>query len=606
MKSTALRAAVVIAAVYGYFLIFAQFAFLELLRSEFSGRIKDGTMSAASWEKTALGAMAVAGIASGFIVAWRGSSPRTVRCGFLLAAVVSATAPWMRGAAWTLAEAALTGAAVGIATVGLAPLLRGWCGLFWVGLGTGLGYSCCNLPFVFSQPPSHQAWVASFFALAGALAVPAGGEIERAEAPEKVFSFAGALVIFTVLVWLDSAAFFIIQHEAGLKSGTWGDGMLWRNAAIHLITALAAGIWLRKGGARVLPGVAWLLLATASIAVNGESTRELCGWLYPGAVSLYSAALVAWPAWFSGVASPRAVTWRAAWIYAVAGWFGSANGIGMAQTLERVPFQFIVVSGVLVFAVMLSTSLKRWRIPAAAGVVLAAAFLPRGESPPATRSAVERGKQVYLSEGCIHCHSRYVRPGTRDEEYWGPALGKVDDSRPVLIGNRRQGPDLGNIGARRSPAWLREHFLKPEAFSPGTTMPGYAHLFEDGRGADLVSYLSQSGADQMQFLMSKNANWKPSGTASSHPDARELFFSQCSVCHGPEGRGNGPVAANLAKQPADLAKGPFVWTPVTMNRELAIARIIKFGLPGTDMPGHETLEDGQVKALAAYVLGLRK
>ncbi|MGQ0737237.1 MAG: c-type cytochrome [Acidobacteriota bacterium] len=35
-------------------------------------------------------------------------------------------------------------------------------------------------------------------------------------------------------------------------------------------------------------------------------------------------------------------------------------------------------------------------------------------------------------------------------------------------------------------------------------------------------------------------------------DAKEMFNSYCSVCHGPMGRGNGPAAAALKKAPADL------------------------------------------------------
>ncbi len=63
MKVMAFRAAVVVASVYGYFLIFAQFAFVELLRAGGAGLTE---------EKVALGAMAVAGIAGGFVAAWRG------------------------------------------------------------------------------------------------------------------------------------------------------------------------------------------------------------------------------------------------------------------------------------------------------------------------------------------------------------------------------------------------------------------------------------------------------------------------------------------------------------------------------------------------------
>ena len=121
----------------------------------------------------------------------------------------------------------------------------------------------------------------------------------------KVFPIWGAVLIFTALVWMDSAAFFIIQHSADLKSGTWGEGLLWRNAAVHLAVAILAGIWLARGGARSLPGVAWVLLAVAALAVNAESTRGMAGWFYPAGVSLYSAALVAWPGWFSGANGAR-------------------------------------------------------------------------------------------------------------------------------------------------------------------------------------------------------------------------------------------------------------------------------------------------------------
>lgn len=33
---------------------------------------------------------------------------------------------------------------------------------------------------------------------------------------------------------------------------------------------------------------------------------------------------------------------------------------------------------------------------------------------------------------------------------------------------------------------------------------------------------------------------------------RENFFEYCASCHGPMGRGDGPVAAELKKRPADL------------------------------------------------------
>jgi cytochrome c oxidase cbb3-type subunit 2 len=599
MKWVALRAALVTAAIYGYFLIFAQFAFVEIIRSDFAKRAVTGGNA----EKIVLGCMAIAGIIAGFWVAWKSASPTKIRVALLLSAFSSAASVWAGGMIFSISIAILTGAAIGISTVSLATLIRSWCGLIWVGVGTGIGYACCNLPFVFSQTPAHQAWIASAFAIIGAACVPARAEGIVAD-PRRVFPFPAVLVLFTALVWLDSAAFFIIQHSLDLRSGTWGDGLLWRNAAIHLLAAIAAGFWLKHGAAKSLPALAWILLAAAAIAVNNDASRMMAGWLYPAAVSLYSAALVSWPGWFSGVSSERAIGWRAAWIYAVAGWFGSANGIGMAQSLDRVPQEFIVISGICVIGVMWISDLKSWRIVLAVSAVFAAAFWPREKVEPPAGSSFERGKQVYLSEGCIHCHSQYVRPGTRDDEFWGPIHDGNVQSRPVLIGNRRQGPDLTNVGARRSPTWLKLHFIDPQAFSPGSTMPSYARLFEDGRGEDLVSYLRQSGENEVSAIISKAAVWEPSRIEASS-GGRALFESHCVVCHGSEGTGDGLMAGLLGKAPANLVDGPFIWSPSSPDRDLKISRIIKFGIPGTDMPGHETLTDPQILSLQKYITSLR-
>lgn len=596
MNVTAIRAAVVIAAVYGYFLIFAQFSFVELLRA--------GGASLTD-EKIALGSMAVAGIASGFFAAWRGVSPAMLRIALAVAALSSLLAPFTKTMPAAVGIAVAAGAALGAATVSLAALAPAWCGVVWIGLGTGLGYACCNFPAVFMRSPSEQAWIGTGFALAGLLAVPAVTEW-RAEEVKKIFPVWAVLVMFTALVWLDSAAFFIIQHEENLKSGTWGNDLLWRNAVVHLTVAIAAGVWLSSGAARVLPALAWTILAGAALAVNLEPTRHIAGWLYPAGVSLYSAALVAWPGWFSGLHDTRRMAWRAAWLFAIAGWFGSANGIGMAQTLQRIPVEFVVGSGAVVVAVMALTDLKRWRSAVAVAVIFGAALLIPETKTIAAGDAVERGRQVYLAEGCIHCHSQYVRPGSLDEENWGPVrnVEEVLKGKPVLIGNRRQGPDLTNVGARRSEAWLKLHFIDPQAFVPGSVMPSYAHLFDSGKGEDLVRYLSQSRATGIGGVMETAFKWQPKGTPNGQ-DGAALFAANCSACHGEKGLGNGPISLELVRKPSNLVAGPFAWTPAGGDLELRLAQVIKFGLPGTDMPGHEVLTDAQVLALRDYLLKLR-
>ena len=235
--SMPLRAAGVVAMVYGHFLIFAQFAWIELIRAH--GITGSG-------EKACLGAMAIAGIAAGFTVARRGAGVALLRASFLIAAAAAGAAPWAGSMPAALAVSLTAGAAIGTMTVCLAGFLPRWCGLAWTGLGTGLGYALCNLPVVFTATPATQALAGAAFALAGCLLVPS-----RIDLPASIVTHhripkpVAVIAAFTALVWLDSAAFFVIQHSPELKAGTWGNAMLWRNAGIHFAVAVLAGLLLR-------------------------------------------------------------------------------------------------------------------------------------------------------------------------------------------------------------------------------------------------------------------------------------------------------------------------------------------------------------------------
>ena len=591
------RAAVTVAAVYGYFLIFAQFSFVELLR---------GAGIGVAHEKLLLGSMAAAGIASGFLTAWRGVYPMRIRTALGAAAMATTLAPLCSGMPAFVLIALVTGAALGVATVGLSALLPAWCGVAWVGVGTGLGYAFCNLPAVFLQSPSSQAWIGSGLAVSAALALPSETGWKQRDAP-RIFPFWSAVALFTALVWMDSAAFFIIQHSGDLKSGTWGETMLWRNAIVHLAFACVAGFWLARGGARFLPVTAWVLLAVAALLVNDHFTRWIAGWFYPAGVSLYSAALVAWPGWFAGANGVKPAAWRAAWMFAIAGWFASANGIGMAETLNRVPPLFVFGAGALIITVMLLPRTIRWQAAGAVATVMLAGWIGQSISNPVPDSAAERGRQVYVAEGCIHCHSQYARPGSPDEDFWGPPHGMSDvrHGNPVLIGNRRQGPDLTNVGARRSEAWLRQHFIRPQLLVPGSPMPSYAHLFTDRRGADLVQYLRISGLPSTGHVMSRAATWQPASNNVAE-NGGALFAKHCTACHGANADGTGPLAGSFLRPPANLKKGPFIWTAAGEDVDLRAARVIKFGITGTDMPGHEVMTDAQVIALVREVLRIRE
>ena len=99
-------------------------------------------------------------------------------------------------------------------------------------------------------------------------------------------------------------------------------------------------------------------------------------------------------------------------------------------------------------------------------------------------TAAERamGHAVYRSEGCLHCHSQQVRPFGGDlERGWGRRRSLPEDLATVrtpLSGTMRTGPDLADIGWRQAErGWHHRHLYAPDAVSPGTLMPSYAHLY---------------------------------------------------------------------------------------------------------------------------------
>jgi cytochrome c oxidase cbb3-type subunit 2 len=105
-------------------------------------------------------------------------------------------------------------------------------------------------------------------------------------------------------------------------------------------------------------------------------------------------------------------------------------------------------------------------------------------------SAQLRGRQVYIANGCIYCHSQQPRDrnfGPDFERGWGRASVPADYvyDRPHLLGSMRTGPDLFNIGARQpSKDWHLGHLYQPRAYVPGSIMPSYRYLFYVKAAAD--------------------------------------------------------------------------------------------------------------------------
>ena len=90
----------------------------------------------------------------------------------------------------------------------------------------------------------------------------------------------------------------------------------------------------------------------------------------------------------------------------------------------------------------------------------------------------QRGRDIYIREGCYTCHSQMIRP-FRDEDlryghYSLAAESKFD--HPFQWGSKRTGPDLARVGGKYSNDWHVQHLTAPRSVVPESIMPNYPWL----------------------------------------------------------------------------------------------------------------------------------
>ena len=90
------------------------------------------------------------------------------------------------------------------------------------------------------------------------------------------------------------------------------------------------------------------------------------------------------------------------------------------------------------------------------------------------------GRDIYIREGCVSCHSQMIRPFRHEVERYGEysKSGEYVYDHPFLWGSKRTGPDLMRIGGKYSDNWHLNHFYDPQSTSSGSIMPSYKWLIQ--------------------------------------------------------------------------------------------------------------------------------
>ena len=134
--------------------------------------------------------------------------------------------------------------------------------------------------------------------------------------------------------------------------------------------------------------------------------------------------------------------------------------------------------------------------------------------------AVERGRALYLAEGCGYCHSQFLRPLFIDRPYGRPSEpADYADAEPPLLGTQRTGPDLSDVGNRQPSAlWNLLHLFNPRSMVPQSVMPAFPWYFEIVDRASLPADASSG-----RYVLALPAPFLPAGkVALPRPAALDL------------------------------------------------------------------------------------
>ncbi|NEU09536.1 cytochrome-c oxidase, cbb3-type subunit I [Flavihumibacter sp. R14] len=141
------------------------------------------------------------------------------------------------------------------------------------------------------------------------------------------------------------------------------------------------------------------------------------------------------------------------------------------RALERRPVQFMVLA---LIAIMIGGMVEM--VP----TFMISSNIPTITSVKPYSPLELQGRDIYIREGCVNCHSQTVRPFRSETERYGEysKAGEYVYDHPFLWGSKRTGPDLHRLGGKYSDAWHFNHMFDPTTMSPGSIMPPYPWLIE--------------------------------------------------------------------------------------------------------------------------------
>lgn len=141
-------------------------------------------------------------------------------------------------------------------------------------------------------------------------------------------------------------------------------------------------------------------------------------------------------------------------------------------------------------------------------------------------------------------------------------------------------------------------------FSMGFVFAFFIYIVAIHPGVDLkenIQDVPKAAAAEVAVDVSKIAEpWAANEDMVKH--GAKLFSQNCSMCHGPQGKGDGPAGGGLNPKPRNLVEGPWKKGGGFIGWYTAITE----GLPGSSMASYAHFKSVDRWALAQFINSITK
>jgi DMSO reductase family type II enzyme heme b subunit len=228
---------------------------------------------------------------------------------------------------------------------------------------------------------------------------------------------------------------------------------------------------------------------------------------------------------------------------------------------------------------------------------------------------VREGGEIYI-KNCVYCHGDHLDGAGHFAHAFNPPPANFTDPGTIAMLAEsflfwriaKGGPGLPKESTPWNsvmPAWedrlTEEEIWKVIIYLYDAT--GFQPRRWEGHASATPSpYLSPAGGGEAVW----GVGWAEAQQAGDASASKTIYEKKCLLCHGPEGKGDGPAAPLLDPKPRDFTKGLYKIRSTPSGKpptDVDLFRVITDGMPGTSMPSWKALPEKDRWNLVAYVKG---